>query len=157
MFGLLFVFFLVVSFALISVGVYYYIKDKERQSEDDDNNEIRIWGLNPASFYCISIVSLIILFLLYENPTSVKWDEQHKIDKQQNELIDSLQRENLRLNRFFNDLRDLQELHNQLDEQLIKVSGKRDVVIVNNRIPWHKPCRKDSICCDTAKQRRCHR
>ena len=87
----------------------------------------------------------------------MKWEEQHKIDKKQNELIDSFKRENLRLNQLFNDLRELQKLHNQLDEQLIKVSGKRDVIIVNNRLPWRKPCRKDSICCDTAKQRRCHR
>ena len=89
MFGFLFWSFFVVSFALIAVGVYFYIKDKERQGEDDDNSEVRIWGLNPATFYCISMISLIILFLLYENPTSVKWEEQHKIDKQQNELIDS--------------------------------------------------------------------
>lgn len=87
----------------------------------------------------------------------MKWEEQHKIDKQQNELIDSLQRENRRLNQICNDLRELQELHNQLDEQLIKVSGRRDVVIVNNRLPRPKPCKRDSICCDTVKQRRCYR
>lgn len=154
MIGFLFWIFLVVSLGFIIVGVLYYIKDKEHQ-DNDDNNEVRIWGLKASTFYGISMASLIILFLLYENPVSVKWDEQRKIDEKQSMILDSLQRENDRLKQDIGDLRKLLDLHNQLDEQLIKASEKRGVIIVNNLPPHHMPCKKDTSCCNSVSEKKC--
>lgn len=155
MIGFLFWIFLVVSLGFIIVGVFYYIKDKEHQNIDDNNNEVRIWGLKASTFYGISMASLIILFLLYENPVSVKWDEQRKIDEKQSTILDSLQRENDRLKQDIGDLRKLLDLHNQLDERLINASEKKNVIIVNNRPPRHKPCKKDTSCCDSVSEKKC--
>ena len=155
MIGFLFWIFLIVSLGFIIVGVIYYIKDKEHQNNTDNNEEVKIWGLKASTFYGISMASLIILFLLYENPVSVKWDEQRKIDEKQSAILDSLQRGNNRLKQDFDDLRYLLDLHNQLDERLINTSEKRDVIIVNNRHPCHKPCKKNSSCCDSVNQRKC--
>lgn len=155
MYGFLFWIFLAVILGFITIGVVLYVKDKKRQSANDEIREVKIWGLKASTFYEISMASLIFLFLLYENPASIKWSEQHKIDVQQSCLIDSLKKENDNLRQIVNDLKELQVLHNQLDEKLINVSGKRDVVIVNNRPPRHKHCVKDSFCCDSVKLRRC--
>ncbi len=129
----------------IIVGVVYYIKDKESQNADDNSNEVRIWGLKVSSFYAISMSSLLILFLLYENPVSVRWSEQRKIDEEQTGILDSLKRENNHLKQDIGDLRGLLDLHTKLNEKLIKESGRSNVVIVNNRPPHHKCCVKDSL------------
>jgi len=155
MIGFLFWIFLIVSLGFIIIGIIYYIKDKECQKNDENDYEVRIWGLKASSFYGISMASLIILFLLYENPISVKWDEQRKIDEKQSELIDSLQGENNRHKQDICDLRKLLDLHNQLDERLIYEIGKRNVIIVNNRTPRPRHCKKDTSCCDSVNRRKC--
>lgn len=157
MIGFLFWIFLVVSLGFIIVGVIYYIKDREHQEHDDNDGEVKIWGLKASSFYGISMASLLILFLLYENPVPEKWNEQRIIDEKQSAILDSLQRESNRLKQDVEDLRMLLDLHNQLEEQLIKVSEKRNVIIVNNRPLRRRPCKKDTISCDSVNQRKCFR
>lgn len=154
MIGFLFWVFLVVSLTFITIGIYYYVKEKKRQNQDENVSEVKIWGLRASTFYGISMASLIILFLLYEDPDSIKWDKQRKIDKRQNELIDSLLSENNRLKQEVCGLGEILELHNELDKQLINASGKRDVIIVNNRIPRPRHCWKDTTCCDSVRHRK---
>lgn len=150
--GFLFYVVLVFSVLFILVGVGLYVVEKLHNS--DNISEIKIFGLNPSTFYIISMLSLIVLCCLYDNPVSVTWKTQHKLDSVQNKKIDSLESVNAFLVKNQEDLKQLLELHHQLDEKIISTMGKRDVVIINNNHhrKMKRHCKRDSIPCDKRKQ-----
>ena len=100
------------------------------------------------------MLSLVFLCCLYDNPVSATWKAQHKLDSIQNMKIDSLESVNAFLVKNQEDLKQLLELHHQLDEKIISTMGKRDVVIINNNHhrKMKRHCKRDSIPCDKRNQ-----
>lgn len=149
--GFLFWFVFVFNLLFIIVGVWLYICDRLRNNKK--TTETPIFGLKASTFYIISIISLVILSCLYDNPVSSAWKNQHNLDSSQNKIIDSLKIENSLLKTNMKDIRSMIELNNQLDEKIINSMGKRDVIVINNYQKRHHKhhCRYDSVACDSAR------
>ena len=148
--GFLFVVVLIMSILIIVTGLVSYIINVNKRQ--NDNIEIKIFGLKASTFYIISIASLVILCCLYENPVSATWRTQHRLDSIQSKRIDSIERSNAILNANIDDLKGLLELHHKLYEELISSMNKRNVIVINN---YHKRfrrwCDKDSLPCNKRK------